>query len=246
MGWFTYGLVLPHYCLYGSPTVHSPSEMCCKFMFFECSWATTVVSWVLFTPQDLLSATGSHGWETPHNHSRTRNISWNMRRTIRFFVGFRVSMGFPSENSALVSAGFTTSRELSRQVTTGIWIGATSAFQQRLAQREQLATELSFLEGARLGIGEKWAVAARYLCWLMISSVILLSNIYIYIYIIEYYFGDQNNQRNPELNQPAQWMREGFWRLFKWVSPAKTCQNPMGRRISLVFNRKRRAGHSEC
>ncbi|CAL1167516.1 unnamed protein product [Cladocopium goreaui] len=34
-----------------------------------------------------------------------------------------------------------------RQVSTGIWIGATSAFQQRLAQREQLATELSFLEG---------------------------------------------------------------------------------------------------
>lgn len=37
-----------------------------------------------------------------------------------------------------------------RQVSTGIWIGATSAFQQRLAQREQLATELSFLEGAKL------------------------------------------------------------------------------------------------
>ncbi|CAJ1353389.1 unnamed protein product [Effrenium voratum] len=35
-----------------------------------------------------------------------------------------------------------------RQVSTGIWVGATSAFQQRSAQRERLAQEVSFLEGA--------------------------------------------------------------------------------------------------
>ncbi|CAK9058205.1 unnamed protein product [Durusdinium trenchii] len=35
-----------------------------------------------------------------------------------------------------------------RQVTTGIWIGATDAFQQRAAQREQLAQEVAFLEAA--------------------------------------------------------------------------------------------------
>ena len=34
------------------------------------------------------------------------------------------------------------------QVSTGIWIGATPAFQQRVAQREHLATEIAFLEGA--------------------------------------------------------------------------------------------------
>ena len=42
----------------------------------------------------------------------------------------------------------------SEEVCTGIWIGATSAFQQRLAQREQLATELSFLEGMLRGTGK--------------------------------------------------------------------------------------------
>ena len=36
----------------------------------------------------------------------------------------------------------------SSQVSTGIWIGATPAFQQRVAQREHLATEIAFLEGA--------------------------------------------------------------------------------------------------
>ena len=37
-------------------------------------------------------------------------------------------------------------------MSTGIWIGATPAFQQRVAQREHLATEIAFLEGA---FGEK-------------------------------------------------------------------------------------------
>ncbi len=40
-----------------------------------------------------------------------------------------------------------------RQVSTGIWIGATMAFQQRVAQREHLATEIAFLEGTVYGGG---------------------------------------------------------------------------------------------
>ena len=58
--------------------------------------------------------------------------------------------GFPSIRTAAIP----------RQVSTGIWIGATSAFQQRLAQREQLATELSFLEGMLHG-GEADGESAR-------------------------------------------------------------------------------------
>lgn len=44
------------------------------------------------------------------------------------------------------------------QVSTGIWIGATPAFQQRVAQREHLATEIAFLEGASAARGERWCL----------------------------------------------------------------------------------------
>lgn len=40
------------------------------------------------------------------------------------------------------------------QVSTGIWIGATPAFQQR----EHLATEIAFLEGASAARGERWCL----------------------------------------------------------------------------------------
>ena len=67
-------------------------------------------------------------------------------------------------------------------MSTGIWIGATNAFQQRVAQREHLATEIAFLEGAfgekkQLKTAREAVVLGRFaieICWFFLVEKIAL------------------------------------------------------------------------
>jgi len=150
-----------------------------------------VVSWVLFTPQNLLSYTGKWIRTGTGKRYKSNGLFPLKSNGQRMGTGEPLDLsGFPSIRTAAIP----------RQVSTGIWIGATSAFQQRLAQREQLATELSFLEGMLHG-GEADGESSR--TFEVFRRVVSSS---------------------WELNHEK---RLGLGNIQKWVSPAKTFLYPM-------------------